>query len=143
MVKRLHVSQHAWKEALNDPFSCSPTATKVFVSSRLFRVGHSAQWTKARVLKYSGNCKWTLPYIRSSIKFSHNFRYLFAESSPNAHSSPFIHTVYTETRGTSTCLMRSYPNGGSARVHPQENTMWPRSFLSHTGRRSVLARIWR
>ncbi len=124
-------------------FLVVPTATKVFVSSRLFRVGHNVQWTKARVLKYSGNCKWTLLSIWSSIKFSHNFRYPIAESSPNGRSSLFIRTVYTETRGTSTHLMRSYPNDGSARVHPQENTMRLRSFLSHTGRRSALVRIWR
>ena len=37
-----------------------PTETKVSVFSLLFQVGRSAQWTRARVPKYSGSCEWTL-----------------------------------------------------------------------------------
>ena len=39
------------------------TAMKLFVFSPLFQVGRSAQWTRARVPKYWGICKWAPPYI--------------------------------------------------------------------------------
>jgi hypothetical protein len=34
------------------------TAMKLFVFSPLFQVGRSVQWTRVRVPKYSGSCKW-------------------------------------------------------------------------------------
>jgi cytochrome P450 len=42
-----------------------PTATKVSVFSLLFQVGRSAQWTRARVPKYSASCKWSPSYMWS------------------------------------------------------------------------------
>jgi hypothetical protein len=66
-----------------------------------------------------------------------------AESSLSGRSSLFIRTASNETRATSTRLMHSYPNDGSARAHLQENTMRPHSFPFRTGRRSAPVRIWR
>jgi Cytochrome P450 len=60
VVERLHVGHYARKKLSRAHFFVVPTATKVSVFSLLFQVGRSAQWTRARVPKYSGSCEWTL-----------------------------------------------------------------------------------